>query len=252
MRDPSEITPLDGDDFLAVNRTNRERHREEAEQKAEREARRRGRRVPDGSGAALSEGADAGPRQVTDDRTPGRVVDGTRRTARGRRPRLVVIALSVMVVVLAATTAYFAYAAHQADQRADASQSSDAARQDAMDSAKRYAAAVASYNPTDYGDLDRRIRDMATPEFAKSYITSSNDARRGNAAARGTSRATSKEAGLQSISDREAVVLVTLDQTVTSPEVSAEVPEGIPYQSRVKVTLERRDGRWLLADLDTI
>lgn len=48
------------------------------------------------------------------------------------------------------------------------------------------------------------------------------------------------------------MVLVTLDQTVTAPDVNAEMPDGIPYQSRVKVTLDRRNGRWLLADLDTV
>lgn len=255
-REPGEVTPLDGDGFLAVNRTNRERLREEARQKAERDSRRLGRRTADGSGASESAdiAADAedgsGPAAV--DRRPGRVVARPRRTTMPRRSRMLVIGLSVLVVVLAVTTAYFAYAAQQADRRADASGPAEVARQDAMDSAKRYAAVVATYDPANYGDLDRRIDDIATPEFAKSYITSSQDARRGNAAARGTSRAESKEAGLQSISDGKAVVLVTLDQTVTSPRVSAEVPEGIPYQSRVKVTLERRDGRWLLADLDTV
>ncbi|WAC55964.1 hypothetical protein [Gordonia sp. SL306] len=255
-RDPGEVTPLDGDDFLAVNRTNRERLREEARQKAERESRRRGRQTADGSSANGSPDAAAdegdGSGGAAADRTPGRVMDRPRPTTMSRRSRVLVVGLSVLVVVLAATTAYFAYAAHQADRRADASGPSEVVRQDAMDSARRYAAAVATYDPANYGDLDRRIHDIATAEFAKSYITSSQDARRGNAAARGTSRAASKEAGLQSISHGKAVVLVTLDQTVTSPQVSAEVPEGIPYQSRVKVTLERRDGRWLLSDLDTV
>lgn len=222
---PDDVTPLDGDDFLATNRANRERHRDEAQRKADRAS-----------------------------RTPGRIA-----TVRPARRRLsiapataVLVALSVLVVGLALSTAYFAYVATRADDRAAAAGVSEADRQAAMERARDYAAQVATYDPANYGDLDRRIRQISTPEFAKKYITSSSDARRGNATARGTSKAESKEAGVQSISDSTATVLVTLDQTVTSPEVKDQVPQGIPYQSRVKVTLQRVNGTWMLSDLDTV
>ncbi|MFW0792771.1 hypothetical protein AAFP30_03060 [Gordonia sp. CPCC 205515] len=225
VTDPVDVTPLDGDDFLAANRANRERHREEAERKAEKAA-----------------------------RTPGKVsAEPRRRRLPSIRPvTAALVALSILVVGLAISTAYFAYAYVQADDRAAAAGPAQSDRQEAMDTARRYAAALATYDPANYADLDRRIREISTPEFAKTYITSSADARRGNATARGTSKAESKDAGLQSISDSTATVLVTLDQTVTSPDVKAQVPEGIPYQSRVKVTLQRVDGKWLLSDLDTV
>ncbi|AZG43574.1 hypothetical protein [Gordonia insulae] len=222
-----DVTPLDGADFLAANRVSREQARIEAQQKADR-------------------------------RTPGKVDPPSRPrrrwTSGWRRPRMGVVAiiLAVFVVVLGASTAYFAHAYVQQRDQVEAAGPSPAQRQEAMDVAREYATTLATYDPADYGDLDRRIREISTPEFAKTYITSSQEARRGNATARGTSRAEAKEAGLQSISDGKAVVLVALDQTVTSPQVSAEVPDGIPYQSRVKVTLDRRDGRWLLADFDTV
>ncbi|MGV9710319.1 hypothetical protein ACWDTI_06610 [Gordonia sp. NPDC003424] len=213
-------TPLDGDDFLATNRANRERHREEAERKAAR--------------------------------TPGRVPTDRRRRSSIRPMTVALVILSVLVAGLAVSTAYLAHAYVQASHRADAAGVSEATRRDAMDTARRYAAELTTYDPANYADLDRRIREVSTPAFAKEYITSSADARRGNAAARGTSKAVAKEAGLQSISDSSATVLVALDQTVTSPDVNAQVPEGIPYQSRVKVTLQRENGRWLLSDIDTV
>lgn len=229
-RTTEEITSLDGDEFLAVNRSKRDRLRAEAESRG----RRRAGRSRGGSDSA--------------DRVPGRVTAG----GAGRGMRIALIVLVAISALLAATTAYFAYAWVQADDRADAAGPPAATRSEVMRVARDYAATVATYDPARYDDLDRRIREISTPEFAKTYITSSSDARRGNASVGGTSRAVANDAGVVSLSDGKAVVLVTLDQTVTSPEVSSQVPEGIPYQSRVKVTLERRDGRWLLADLDTV
>ncbi len=229
-RTTEDITSLDGDDFLAVNRSKRDRLRAEAESKGGR----RGGRSRGGSDSA--------------DRVPGRVATG----GGGRGTRIALIILVALSALLAVTTAYFAYAWVQAEDRADAAGPSAATRSEVMRIARDYAATVATYDPARFDDLDRRIREISTPEFAKAYITSSADARRGNASVSGTSRAVANDAGVESLSDGTAVVLVTLDQTVTSPEVSSQVPEGIPYQSRVKVTLERRDGRWLLADLDTV
>ena len=222
----SDVSPLDGEDFLEQNRANREKLRVEAQAKDER---------------------------AKDDRTPGRTSTTRRFTVRGSRGVWVaLVSLICLAAVLAATTGYFAYSSRQAHSEVDATQvSTDDGRQ-AMDVARKYAVELTTYDPTDYGDLDRRIRQIATPAFADRYIASSADARQGNAAARGNSRATATEAGLQSISSDKAVVLVALDQTVSSPQVEKQVPEGIPYQSRVKITLVHRDGRWQLDDLAAV
>lgn len=229
-----EATPLDRDDFLAQNRRNREQLREVAEEKARRKAGR-------------DEAAQA------EDRTPGRIPAARRFTVRGSRGVLVtLVALSAAVAILAATTGYFAYTSGHARSDADAAGVSTGYREQAMDSARRYAVELTTYDPANYGDLDRRIRAISTPSFANRYIASSRDARQGNSAAGGTSRAQATEAGVQSISDDQAVVLVALDQTITSPQVTSQVPEGIPYQSRVKITLVHRDGRWQLDDLAAV
>ncbi|MXP21015.1 hypothetical protein GIY30_06555 [Gordonia sp. HNM0687] len=229
-RSPEELTSLDGEEFLAVNRSTRDRLRAEADGKKRR---RRGRRRGEGDAT---------------DRVPGRVAA----TGSRRGVRAAAIVLAALSVILAATTVSFAFAWMQAEDRAEAAGPSEATRSEIMRVARDYAATVATYDPARYDDLDRRIQEISTPEFAKTYITSSRDARRGNAAVEGTSQAVSNDAGVVSLSDGKAVVLVTLDQTVTSPQVNSQVPEGIQYQSRVKVTLEQRDGRWLLAEIDTV
>lgn len=200
-------------------------------------------------------GEGSGDRGADDSRVPRKLdEDETRRRRfRPRRPgrRAGMALLAVLVVFLAAATAVLGYAYLRGDDRGGPGVT-DAERTVAMDTARRYAADLATYDPANYADLDRRITAISTPDFAKRYITSSQDARNGNANARGVSRATSNRAGVTSMTADKAVVLVTLDQTVNAPELAEQVPQGIPYQSRVLVTLVKRDGTWLLDDLETV
>lgn len=223
----SDPTPLDGEEFLAANRKARDRHRAEA---ARREAK-------------------AAEKAERSGRVPGKVVsEGSSRRFSLDVRSVIIAVLGAAVVVLAATTGFFAYQAS-----GDSSSGvSDQTRTEVMDAAKRYAAELATYDAGDYADLDRRIGEISTPEFTRTYIDASQEAREGNTEAGGRSQATSDEAGIQSIGDGTAVVLVTLDQTVTSPQVAEEMPEGIPYQSRVKITLVEREGKWLLDNLETV
>ncbi|MGV9859267.1 hypothetical protein ACWDTD_11515 [Gordonia sp. NPDC003425] len=187
----------------------------------------------------LDGAADAGPRRRF-------------RIAGSRRLFVLVASLVTLVAILAVATAVLAYEYARAEDRVAAAGPTDADRRAVLDTAKRYAVQLTSYDPANYADLDRRIREISTPEFAKSYIASSADARKGNANAKGVSTAKADNAGIESMTTDKAVVLVALDQTVTSSEIAAQVPQGIPYQSRVKLTLVRRDGTWLLDDLSAV
>ncbi len=239
----ADVSPLDGDEFLAANRSRREQLRAEA--------------------------ADRVPRKL--DTTSGRTDKG--RTERGRggksggvgaeaasaagatrpgRGRLLVGVLASFVVVLAISPGVLAYLYAQADRRASDAGPSDADRTTVLDTARRYAVELTTYDPADYGDLDRRITQISTPEFGKTYIASSQDARKGNANAKGVSTSKAQRAGIESVTADRAVVLVALDQTVKSSEIAAQVPDGIPYQSRVEITLAKRNGTWLLDDLATV
>ncbi|WP_244332164.1 hypothetical protein [Gordonia polyisoprenivorans] len=232
----SEPTPLDGDGFLEANRRERERLRADAERKA-----------------ARSTDPDRVPRKLGDDEpaTPG-PVRRRRMTIAGSRGLFAVVAVLVVLVVgLGVSTGVLAYRLHSADSAA-AVGPSDADRKAVIDTAKSYAATLTTYDSSNYGDLDARIRRISTPDFAKTFIASSQDARAGNANAKGVSKATAAHGGIESMSADNAVVLVSLDQTITSPELTSEVPQGIPYQSRVLVTLTRQDGRWMLAGFTVV
>ena len=252
MPDRSTTTPLDGAEFLEANRTNRAKYRAEAEEKAAK-AERKAAKTADSTQAPnapeAGDGEDVG--DTGDDRVPRKLDAASSRSQAPRRRRLA-NALIVLSAVLALTTAFFAYSYFHERNTVTAAAQTDAQRTEVMNTAKEYAAELATYDASNYDDLDRRIGAISTQKFTETYIASSQQARQGNAEAKGVSRAESKEAGIQSLSDTKAVVLVTLDQTVTSSEVSAQVPDGIPYQSRVKVTLVRQDGKWLLDDLTTV
>ncbi|MFT4126507.1 MAG: hypothetical protein QM662_09775 [Gordonia sp. (in: high G+C Gram-positive bacteria)] len=223
-RRSEEATPLDGDDFLAANRRAREQLRAEEQRTADRV-----------------------PRRLSDD-DAARAGAARFRIAGSRRLFVLIALLVVAVVGLGTSTGVLAYrlAAEQPAAPADTD------RVAVLDAAKRYASSLATYDPADYADLDRRIRAVSTPDFAKTYIQASADARAGNGNARGVSKATARYAGIESLEPGRAVVLVALDQRVTSPQIAEQVPDGVPYQSRVRVTLVHRDGRWQLDDLATV
>ncbi|ASR04043.1 hypothetical protein [Gordonia rubripertincta] len=258
------VTPLDGDEFLQANRTNREKYRAEAEAKAAKAARKAARRgEADDADVSTS---DATPEDTTDsdemvaaesaeDRTPRKLDPAAASGKRNRwtgwatslgKKTWAVVALVAVAVVLAASTAALAVAYIDADRRADTV--AGGIDTTILDTARKYAAEITTYNSSDYSDLDRRIREISTPAFTQTYIESSQDARKGSTEAEAVSTAKAENAGMMSLDDGKAVVLVTLDQTIKSPQTAQEFPEGFPYQTRVKVTLVQQDGRWLMDD----
>lgn len=244
----------DSNEFLAANRENRAKARERADAKAAKaEAKRDAQANRDGAGGAdrtVGDRDDRVPRKLTPDAAAVTTTAGWL----GRR-RLVVALLGGLtgaVIVLAILAGFFGYRYFDTRDQLDQASPSSAFGKSAMDTARTYAATIGTYDPDNYGDLDQRIRAISTPAFADSYITSSQDARKGNANARGESKAESKEAGLESLSATKAVVLVTLDQVVKVPELQSTEPDGISYQSRVKITLKRDGNRWLISDLETV
>lgn len=178
-------------------------------------------------------------------RVPGKVVapDG------GSGGRAVVIALSAVVAALLIAVGVLSYFVATADE--GDGPGTDIGTQ-ALTDAREYAALVVTYAPGEFADLDRRIREISTPEFADRYIASSQDARRGTDEAKAASVGTGVAAGLESIDDEQAVVLVALNQKITSPDLPSAGEDGLAYQTRVRVSLQRDGDRWLLSDLVTL
>ncbi|MBM7367010.1 hypothetical protein [Gordonia hydrophobica] len=179
---------------------------------------------------------------VTDEEAASAAATGSRFGSRG-----VVAALAAVVVVLAVAVGVLGYLLATADSD-DGSGVDDQAIADA----KNYAVTVLTYSAGDYADLDKRIRSISTSEFADRYIKSSQQARTGNDEAKAKGVAEAKSAGLISISDSTAVVLVAVDQTVTTPLVPSAEPDGMKYQSRLQITLVRDGDEWKMSDLSVV
>lgn len=220
-------TSHDGDDFLAANRAERAKIRAEADRKSEKKTPK-----PDESGEHGTDEPQTGAPAAIGSARSGALV-----------PSLI-----AAVVVLAVAAAVFAYLAF-------GSSSDDADDLDgagAVRDAKSYAAQMLTYETGKYDDLDRRIRAISTPEFADTYIKSSQQARAANDAAHASSKGSAETAGIVSTDDGEAVVLVALDNTVTSPQAPALGEGSGAYESRVKITLTQDDGKWLVSDFEVV
>ena len=209
----------DRDELLAENRRNREAARTEAQEKA--------------------------AKKRLADRLPGRVDDEEQQR---RGPSLTAL-LAVLAAILAVTTIVFGVLAFRGG---DSLGPESGIGEQAVTDAKKYAVDIVTYDAGDYAALDKRIRDFSTPAFAKRYIDSSQEARRGNDEAKASSTAKAVAAGLQSISETQAVVLVALDQKVTSPDLPVAGEDGIDYRTRVLISLQRDGDRWLVSDLEMV
>lgn len=266
-RDPTEgegqssgsaraLSPAEREKLLAKNRRTRDELRAAEEKKAEQ---KKAGVAEAGDDDADLDDADLGDADLDDgepgdveleeadpSRIPGKVPTARTGSTAGRK---LVAGLLALIVALAVAVGVLGYLLATADSGVALDSGTG---EQALADAKTYAAEVVTYGPDDYADLDRRIREISTPDFADRYIEASQDARRGTDEAKASSVGTAIAAGAESISDDEAVVLVALNQKVTSPELPTAGEEGLDYQTRVRVTLQRDGDRWILADLVTI
>lgn len=152
---------------------------------------------------------------------------------RGRLGRVATATL-VVVVLLAACgwLGYLVWVDHREDDL----------RRTATEDASRLVAQLATYDHTDVDANLEAVVAEATPGFAERYREVSEGLRELLSSGQGTSAATVTHAGVQSVDDERAVVLVFLDQEVTN----VTVPEGRVDASRMVVSLVRDGDRWLL------
>ncbi|MGN5238139.1 hypothetical protein [Rhodococcus sp. SJ-3] len=158
----------------------------------------------------------------------------------GRRMRRVRTAVLVVITVASVACAtFFAWKAHEV-------RSVNAAAAEALSTAQEYAVTLTSVSP---GELDSNfdaVLNGATGEFKEMYAQSSGELRQllvdNNAQAEGTV----VEAGVKSATTDRVEVLLFIDQTVTN----SVVPEPRLDRSRVLMTLELVDGRWLASQVD--
>jgi Mce-associated membrane protein len=164
----------------------------------------------------------------------------TKRRLAGVGLRRAAVLLGVVAAVAAVTTA--AVLGWKLQQRSAV----EAAADEAQQAARNYAVALTSVSSD---NLDQNFADVlggATGEFKDMYSQSSGQLRQLLVDNKATAEGTVIDSGIKSASTSEVVVLLFVDQTVTN----TATPDPRVDRSRVVMTMEKVDGRWLAAKVD--
>ncbi|GAC54934.1 MULTISPECIES: hypothetical protein [Gordonia] len=153
------------------------------------------------------------------------------------RPRRVVAVLAILALLAGGGYAgWKLYENHAVDQ----------AEQQAVATAKDYAVTLTSI---DSGSIDQNFTEVlggATGEFKDMYSRSSSQLKQMLVDNKATSKGVVIDAGVKSATTDRVVVMLFVDQSITN----TASPEPRVDRSRVLMTMEKVDGRWLASKVD--
>ena len=155
---------------------------------------------------------------------------------RGKRPwrrYLRRSALPALLVVSLAVSGYFGWRQWQDHQV-------KAAGEQAQQAAIAYAQVLTSIDSNKVDENFKQVLDGATGEFKDMYTQSSVKLRQLLIDNKATARGVVVDSAIQSESTDRVVVLLFIDQTVTN----TAAPDPRIDRSRIKMTMEKVDGRW--------
>lgn len=182
-------------------------------------------------GAAAEEESDAATDADADAPTPPKNRKWLRRALVG-----------TAVVLFVATVALAGFFGWQLKQERDV----DAAGRAALDVAKNYAVVLTS---VDNGKIDEnfaQVLDGATGEFKDMYSQSAAQLRQLLIDNKAVSHGTVVDAGIKSATKNKVEVLIYVDQAISN----TVNPDPRIDRSRVTITMERIDNRWLASKVD--
>ncbi|CAM2912235.1 DUF3329 domain-containing protein [Mycobacterium intermedium] len=124
----------------------------------------------------------------------------------------------------------------------------DQAGQEAQQAAVNYAQVLTSIDSNNVDENFRQVLDGATGEFKDMYTQSSVQLRQLLIDNKATAHGVVIDSAIESKSTDKVVVLVFIDQTVTN----TAVPDPRIDRSRIKMTMEKVDGRWKAAKVQLL
>lgn len=150
--------------------------------------------------------------------------------------RWIAVAVLALGVIGAAYEGWLLYAHHQRN----------VAAAQALETAEKYTLALTSVDPTAIDKNFAEILDGATGEFKDLYSTSSEQLRQLLIDNKAMAHGTVIESAVKSATKNKVEVLLFVDQAVSnkaSPQVQID-------RSRIVITMEKVNGRWLAAKVD--
>ncbi|MFV9634544.1 DUF3329 domain-containing protein [Mycobacterium neumannii] len=154
-------------------------------------------------------------------------------TARGRRRRVLWVAVVVAFLALLGTTGFLGWQLWQERQV-------DAAAEQARQAAVTYAQTLTSIDSARVDENFDAVLDGATGEFKDMYSQSSTQLRQLLIDNKASAHGVVLDSAVQEATMDRAVVLLFVDQSVTN----TNVPDPRIDRSRIKMTMEYVDGRW--------
>ncbi|MFC3962288.1 hypothetical protein [Nocardia jiangsuensis] len=186
----------------------------------------------------LGKATDSAVEQSTPESAAGGTTEGGGETRGAHWLRLArKAALPVTALIaIAATTAAIILGVQLRDERR-----TDAAADAALEAAKTYAVTLTSVDSNNLDAGFTAVLDGSTGEFRDMYTRSSGQLRQLLLENKATGKGTVLDAAVKSASETEVDVLLFIDQTVTN---AASADPRID-RSRVEMTMQLVDGRWL-------
>jgi len=196
--------------------------------------------------AETGEDAEASAGDGTDDDDDG-IEPGKAKRGKAKRRKLPwrhYLRRSVLPVLLVASLAVSGFLGWQQWQEHRVQQ----AGQQALHAAIEYAQVLTSIDSNNVDQNFKDVLDGATGEFKDMYTQSSVQLRQLLIDNKATAHGVVVDSAIQSESTDKVVVLVFIDQTVTN----TAVPDPRIDRSRVKMTMEKVDGRWLASKVQLL
>lgn len=153
--------------------------------------------------------------------------------------RIGTVLLAALAIAATATAAVLGWTLHEA-------RAVENAARDAADVARQYAVTLTSVGADDLEGDFAAVLDGATGEFETMYAESSEQLRQLLIDNQARAEGVVVDSGIKSASPTKVEVLLFIDQSVTN----ALVPEPRLDRSRVVMTMELVDGRWLASKVD--
>lgn len=153
-----------------------------------------------------------------------------------KRPWRQYLRRSILPLLLVASLAVSGFLGWKQWQEHQIKQAGEQAQQAAIN----YAQVLTSIDSNNVDQNFRQVLDGATGEFKDMYTQSSVQLRQLLIDNKATAHGVVVDSAIQSESTNKVVVLVFIDQTVTN----MQAPDPRIDRSRIKITIEKVDGRW--------
>lgn len=186
--------------------------------------------VEDGDEAVLEEAETA--EAATDESQPVDADAGPRRPTR----RIIAVAVLTLGLIGAAFEGWLLYSHHQRT----------VAAAQALDAAERYTLVLTGVDPASIDKNFAEVIDGATGEFKDMYSASAEQLRQLLIENKATAHGTVIDSAVKSATKNKVEVLLFVDQSVSNKAS----PQAKIDRSRIVMTMEKVNGRWLAAKVD--